>query len=77
LRPAAKKAKKGANDEGGLEHANAAGFTLAGESSHSGAAFAAAYSPSNWGNPGSIRKEQVRMFLFCLVMFLMDLFSLV
>jgi hypothetical protein len=52
------KARKG-NNEGAVEHADAASFVLAGESSLSGAAFAASYDPASWGNPGAIQQAKV------------------
>jgi hypothetical protein len=57
--PATKKPRKGVNNEGALEHADAASFVLAGESSLSGATFAAIYPPANWGNPGAIQDSKV------------------
>ncbi len=57
--PARKKAKKGGNNEGALEHADAASFVLAGDSSLSGAAFAASYPQESWGNPGAIQEAKV------------------
>jgi hypothetical protein len=73
---AKKKTKRAGSVEGALEHTNAANFAVAGASSLS-VTFAGSYAAGNWGNPGAIQKAKVSMFLFCLVMFLMHLFSLV
>ena len=54
--PAKKKARKG-NNEGAVEHADAASFVLAGGSSLSEAAFAASYPATSWGNPGQIQAK--------------------
>ena len=55
--PPAKKKTKKTNNEGAVEHADAASFVLAGGSSLSEAAFAASYPATSWGNPGQIQAK--------------------
>ena len=55
--PAKMRARKAGNDEGAVEHADAASFVLAGGSSLSEAAFAASYPATSWGNPGQIQAK--------------------